>query len=89
MKLIMLHKLQVKKKHAVDETTKLFASRRLEAVVAYGCNPPVNTVFAAAKTRVRFLPMVSFFLLFLFFNCKTTIHEDPGSIPCSGELFGF
>ena len=58
------------KKHAVNKTTKFFASRRLEAAVAYGCNPPVNTIFAAAKTRVRFPPMVNFFLLFLFFNAR-------------------
>ena len=54
------------KKHAVNETTKIFASRRLEAAVDYGCNPLVNTIIAAAKTRVRFPPMVNFFLLFLF-----------------------
>ena len=65
MKLIILHKFQVKK-HAVNETTKIFAIRRFEAAVDYGCNPSVNTIIAAAKTRVRFPPMVDFILLFLF-----------------------
>ena len=69
------------KKHAVNEPTEFFdTSRRLEAAVAYGCNPSVNTIFAAAKTRV----FPELFLVVSFFNCKTTIHEDPGSIPCSG-----
>ena len=41
MKLIILHKFQIKQ--AVNKTTtKFFASRRLEAAVAYGCNPSVN-----------------------------------------------
>ena len=31
------------KMHAVNKTTtKVFASRQLEAAVAYGCNPSVN-----------------------------------------------
>ena len=54
------------KKHAVNQTTKFFASRRLEAAVAYGCNQSVNTIFAAPKTRVRFPPMVNFSCCFFF-----------------------
>ena len=53
--------------HAVNETTKFFTSGGLEAAVAYGCNPSVNTSFAAAKNRVRFPPMVNLFLLFFIF----------------------
>ena len=77
----------------MNETAKFFASGRLETAVAYRCNPSVNTMVAAAKTRPGSVPsngepfLLVVFLIFL--NCKTTIHEDPGSIPCSGELFGF
>ena len=66
MKLIILHKFQVKEYHAVNETTKFFDSSQLEAAVACGCNPSVNTIFAAAKTQVRFPPMVNLFLLLFF-----------------------
>ena len=77
------------KKHAANKT-KFFASRRLEADVAYECNPSVNTIFAGARKDPGSVPSNSeLFLDVSFSDCKTTIHEDLGLIPGSGELFRF
>ena len=82
------HSTQISsKKHAVNKTTtKLFASRRLEAAVAYRCNPSVNINLWGRK-HLGSVPSRGELFLVSFYNCQTTIHEDPGSIPCSGELF--
>ena len=70
------------KKHAVNKTTKFFASRRLEAAVPYRCNPSINTIFAAAKTLVRFPPMVNFLFLFLTarLQCMRTQVQFPAVV---------
>ena len=79
------------KKHTVNKTTtKFFATRRLEAAVAYGCNNPfVNISLWGRKDPGSVPSRGELFLVVSFFNCQTTIHENPGSIHCSGELSGF
>ena len=78
------------KKHAVNKTTpKFFASRRLEEAVAYGCNPSENINLWGLKDAGSVPSRGELFLAVSFLNCQTTIREDPGLIPCSGEFFCF
>ena len=49
---------------------KIFASGRLEAAVTYGCNPSVNTIFAAAKTRGSVPSNGEPFLVVVFYFLK-------------------
>ena len=65
------------KKHAVNKTIiKFFARHRLEAAVAYGCNPPVNINLRVHKDPGSVPSKGELFLVVSFFNCQTTIHED-------------
>ena len=78
------------KKHAANKTTtKFFTSCQLKAAVAYECNPLEDISHCDCKDLGLVPSRGELFLVVSFFNCQTTIHEDQGSTPCSGELFGF
>ena len=76
------------KKHAVNKTTtiKFFASRLPEVGIAFGCNSSENINLWDRKDPGS-VPSRSELLVVVFFNCQTTMHEDPGSTPCRGEHF--
>ena len=80
MKSIILHKFQVKKT-CCELNNKIFASRRLEAAVAYGCKSIGTNNLCGLKDPGSVQSNGEIFLVVSFFNCKTTTHEDQVQFP--------